>query len=151
MRHLKKKYKAPKKMWNKSRIEREGEIINTFGLRRKKEIWVAEGTMRKYRRMARELAAKRDNEKEAVLIGKMVKLGLLQPGATLDDVLGLTINNLLSRRLQTIVHKKGLANTVKQARQYIVHGLVTISGKKVVYPSYVVAVDEEEKIQKVGK
>ena len=150
MRYSKKKYKSPKKLWDKNRIEKDREVMKQFGLRRKREIWIAESEVRKYRRFARELAARRDEEKEAILIGKMVKLGLLQSGATLDDVLDLTTEKMLNRRLQTVVFRKGLTKTVKEARQFIVHGRVTIDGKRVVYPNYIVPVEEEARVQKVA-
>jgi len=147
MKRQKKKYERPKKPWDKERIEREKEIMKKFGLRRKREIWRAEALLRKYRRMARELAAKRDKEKEKILIEKLARMGLLKENASLDDVLGLTLEDILERRLQTIVYRKGLANTPLQARQFIVHGHVTIDGRKVPFPSYFVMRDEEDKIK----
>jgi small subunit ribosomal protein S4 len=147
MKRQRKKYEKPKKPWDKERIEKEKEILKKFGLRRKKEIWIAEALLRKYRRLARELAAKKDKEKEKVLIGKLVKMGLLQENASLDDVLSLTVENILERRLQTILFRKGLANTIKQARQFIVHGKVKIGERKISYPSYLVPKEEENKIQ----
>lgn len=147
MKRQRKKYEVPLKLWDKQRIEREKEIIKSFGLRRKKEIWVAEALLRKYRRMARNLAAKKDKEKEKMLITKLTKLGLLQDNASLDDVLSLTIGNILERRLQTVLLRKGLANTARQARQFIVHRKVKIGEKKVPYPSYLVSKEEENKIQ----
>jgi len=148
MRRLKKKYKRPKRLWDKERIEKEKELIKTYGLRRKREIWKAEAILRKYRRMARELIAKKDKEKEKVLIEKLVRMGILSStNATLDDVLGLTVENILERRLQTIVYRKGFANTPKQARQFIVHGHVFVNGRKNIFPSYLVPVEEEDKIE----
>ncbi|OYT41525.1 MAG: 30S ribosomal protein S4 [Candidatus Aenigmarchaeota archaeon ex4484_224] len=67
--------------------------------------------------------------------------------STLDDVLGLTVRDILERRLQTIVYRKGLANTPKHARQLIVHGHVYINGRRIVWPSYLVPRDEEDKIE----
>ena len=134
-------------MWNKQRIESEKIIMKNFGLRRKHEIWKAEALLRKFRRMARELAAKKDKEMEKVLVKKMINLGMLGDGADLDDVLGLTLENVLERRLQTMILRKGFATTPNQARQFIVHGHVVIDGKKVLYPSYIVAKDLEEKIK----
>ncbi len=147
MKRQRKKYKTPVKAWDKQRIEREREIVKNFGLSKKREIWRAETFLRNYRRIARKLAAKKGKEQEKVLIKKLAKLGLLNETAGLDDVLSLTLENLLERRLQTIIFRKGLSNSVKQARQYITHGHVTINGKKVVYPSYLVLKDEEDKIQ----
>lgn len=149
MKRQRKKYEKPKKPWDKERIEKEKEILKKFGLRRKKEIWIAEALLRKYRRLARNLAAKRDKEKEQVLIQKLVRLGLLKENSTLDDVLGLTVEDILERRLQTILFKKGLAVTPKQARQFIVHGKVKIGERKILYPSYLVLKEEEDKIQLV--
>ena len=146
MRRFKKKYKRPKRPWDKQRLAEEREIMKKYGLRRKHELWRMEEILRKYRRLARRLAAVKDKEKEKVLIQKLAKLGLLKPGATLDDVLSLTVEDVLERRLQTIVFKKGFANTIKQARQLIVHGHVYVNGIRTVYPSYLVNKDEENKI-----
>lgn len=147
MKRQRKKYERPLSPWDKERIEKEREITKSFGLKNKKEIWRAEALSRKYRRLARELEARKDKEKEKILIEKMIKLGLLIDGASLDDVLGLKVENFLERRLQTIVFKRGLVNSAKQARQTITHGHVSINGRKIVYPSYLVSKDEEDKIQ----
>lgn len=147
MRRLKKKFEKPKKPWDKERLEKEKEILKKYGLRRKKELWRAEGILRKYRRMARELIAKRDVEKEKVLIEKLKRMGILKEGSALDDVLALTVEDILERRLQTLVFKKGLANSLKHARQLITHGHVKINGRKIQYPSYLVPLEEENKIE----
>jgi len=61
-------------------------------------------------------------------------------------VLDLTIEDILERRLQSIVFSKGLAKSIFQARQLITHGHVAIDGKRVPTPSYLVLKDEETKI-----
>ncbi|MGC8812546.1 MAG: 30S ribosomal protein S4, partial [Candidatus Aenigmatarchaeota archaeon] len=94
----------------------------------------------------RDLTARKDKEAEKELIKKLNKLGLLDEKASLDDVLSLTVENILERRLQTILFRKGLANSPKHARQLISHGHVFIDGRKVLYPSYLVKKGEEEKI-----
>ncbi len=147
MRRFKKKYESPKKPWDKQRIEEEKKLLKEYGLRRKREIWKAEAILRKYRRIARELIGKGDEEKAKVLIEKLKRLGILEGNASLDDVLGLTVENILERRLQTILYRKGLAATPKQARQFIVHGHIKINGRKVIWPSYLVLKDEEDKIE----
>lgn len=146
MKRARKKYERPAKPYDKQRLAREAEISKSYGLRKKKEIWRAESMLRKFRRLARELAARRDERKEKTLVEKLVKLGILNEGAMLDDVLGLSLNNFLERRLQTIVQKKNIAKTLKHARQMIVHGHVRIGGRKITYPSYLVSRDEEGKI-----
>jgi len=147
MKKIRKKYERPKKMFDKQRIEKDKELFKTYGLKAKNEIWRAEAILRKYRRLARELTGKENKEKEKLIIDKLVKLGMLNDAAALDDILGLTIETILERRLQTIVFRKGLANTANHARQLIVHGHVVFDGRKMPYPSYLVSREEENKIQ----
>jgi small subunit ribosomal protein S4 len=151
VKRQKKKYEKPRRPWDRTRIEAEKKLKQNYGLRRKKEIWRAESILRNYRRQARNLAAKKDKEKEKILIEKLVKIGLLNPNADLDDVLVLTVENLLERRLQTLTFKKGIARTARQARQLIVHGHVAIDGRRVRWPGTIVPVSEEGKIKFYGK
>ena len=65
---------------------------------------------------------------------------------TLDDILDIKETVFLERRLQTIVVRKGLAQSMKQARQLITHGFIAIEGRKVKSPGYMVTTDEETKI-----
>lgn len=146
MRKIKKKFKKPIKPWDKERMGKESILLKTFGLRRKHEIWKAESILRLFRRRARDLAAKRDKTQERILLDKLYKMGLLGKNADLDDVLSLTGENLLERRLQTIVFKKKIANTPKQARQFITHGHIAIEGRRTIYPSFSVTRELENKI-----
>jgi len=146
MKRSRKKYERPLKIWNKEKILEDREIMKSFGLKKKMEIWRTEGFLRKFRRMARDLEAKKDKEKEKVLLRKLINLGVLNEGATLDDVLGLSLKNFLDRRLETIIFSKSLANSAKQSRQFITHGHVSIGGKKITYPSYLVLKNEENNI-----
>ncbi|MEM5855096.1 MAG: 30S ribosomal protein S4 [Candidatus Aenigmatarchaeota archaeon] len=147
MRRLKKKYEKPRRPWDKERIEKEKELMKKFGLKRKKELWRAEAILRKYRRIARNLVGKKDEKKEKILIEKLKKMGFLKDGNSIDDVLSLTVENILERRLQTIVFMKGFANSIKHARQLITHGHVKVNGRKIQYPSYLVPIAEEDKIE----
>ncbi len=146
MKHQKAKFSRPLKIWSKKRIEVEGALLQEYGLRRMKELWRAEAILGEWRHRARELAAHKNVEQEKVLIKKLQKLGLLKDGATLDNILQLETPDLLSRRLQTLVYKKGFAQTHNQARQFIVHGHVAINGTRQKWPSTLVAKDDEEKI-----
>lgn len=146
MKRQKKKYEKPLRVWDKSRIESEKKLIQNYGLRRKREIWRAESILRNYRRIARGLAAKMDKEREKILLDKLFKIGLIKKEASLDDILALTVENILERRLQTLVCKKGLANTPKQARQFIVHGHIAVNGRRVKWPSMLIPIGEENKI-----
>ena len=141
---FKKKYARPKKPWDKERIEQEKKVKENYGLRRKKEIWRAESIVRDFRRRARNLQAKKDEKMEKELLSKLNKIGI--DVKRLDDVLNITLDHILSRRLQTIVVKKGLASTTRQARQFITHGHIMIDERKVTWPSFIVEKDMEHRI-----
>lgn len=42
----------------------------------------------------------------------------------------------MERRLDIAVHRAMFASSARQARQFVVHGAVTVNGKKMVYPGY---------------
>jgi small subunit ribosomal protein S4 len=147
MKRFRKKYKRPKKPFDRARIEEEGKLLKAYGLRRKREIWRAEAILRKYRRLARQLAANPNQKLEQEMIGRLVRLGILKKGAGLDDVLSLGVKDVLRRRLQTVLFERKLANTPKHARQLITHGHVRIKGRVVRYPSYLVPKVEEKYIE----
>ncbi len=146
-RRLKSKTPRPKKPWDKARIEEEKKLMKEYGLRRKRELWRLKDILREFRRRARELAGQMDEVKFKELMTKLRNLGLVDENATLDTVLRLEIENLLERRLQTIVFRKGLARTPKQARQFIIHGHVKVRGRIMPYPSYLVRSGEESSIE----
>lgn len=136
----------PLKPWDKTRIDSEKKLAQDYGLRRKSEIWKMQSVLRNYRRIARGLAANTDKEREKILLDKLFKIGLVGSDANLDDVLALTIEKLLDRRLQTIVFKKGISNTIKQSRQMIVHGHIAVDGRKTKWPSAIIPLADEGKI-----
>jgi len=151
MRRIRKKFKKPKVTWNKNKIKEERDLLNEYGLRRKKEILRAQQILRGYRQRARDLIAVKDREKEKVLIEKMASLGiLLKKESTLDDILALNIRNIFDRRLQTIVLRRGFAKTPMQARQLITHGHISVDGRRTKIPSHIIPVDKERKISLYG-
>jgi small subunit ribosomal protein S4 len=144
-----KKYSKPRKSFQKDRIVKGKEIKDLYGLKNNREFLKAESTIRGKRATARKLLAL-DLEtrvmREKELLDSLKRTGILQGTPTLEDVLTLTPEAILERRLQTIVWRKGLANTAKQARQFITHGHIAVEGKKVNKPAYIVTVGEEVKI-----
>ena len=147
MRNIKNKSRRPRMIWNKNLIAEDKKILEEFGLRRKREIWAAKSVLRDFRGRARELIGLKDKKKEKELIDKLVKLGMLKENATLDDVLSLSLQTILNRRLQTIVFKKGISKTLKQARQMIAHGHIEVDGKKISFPSYLLPASEESTLK----
>ena len=71
---------------------------------------------------------------------------MLKADSKLEDILDLTVEDVLRRRLETIVYKRGLSNTAKQARLFIVHGHIAMNGRKINSPGYLVRSGEEETI-----
>ena len=144
MRKLRRKYKSPRTPWDSIQIKDERKLLNEFGLRRKREMWRAQAILRNFRRRARILIAAANKEQEKVLLERLKKLGFVtKKDATLDDVLALTLKDVLNRRLQTIVFRKGAAKTMRHARQMITHGHVYVGERRTLHPSYIVATDEE--------
>ena len=68
------------------------------------------------------------------------------------EATGTALVQLLECRLDNLVYRLGLASSIRQARQMVVHGHILVDGKKVDRPSYGVSVGEvislREKSQK---
>ncbi|MCK4319650.1 30S ribosomal protein S4 [Candidatus Micrarchaeota archaeon] len=149
-RKLKNKYEKPKRLWDEERITAEKALKREYGLKNMRELWVMNQELKRVRREARRLLSLpeeqqlRDMKK---VVGKLNRLGILSESAKLDDILSLEVRDVLERRLQTLVKKKGLAKTMKQARQLIKHGFVEVNGRRVPVPSYLVTVDEEKTVK----
>ncbi len=143
------KYEHPKRLWESSRIKEESGLKREYGLKSMKELWVMNQELKKMRREARRLLSVSEEERERdlpKLMNKLSRLGILDKGAKLEDVLSLSVRDVLERRLQTRVLKRGLAKTTKQARQLITHGFISVKGRKVDSPSYLVPVLEDDSI-----
>ena len=149
--------KYPRRVWRKPKRPlnydlkmEELKTLGTFGLRTKRELWKAHTELSRVRHQARSLLALRQEvraEKEPILLKSLNRIGLISGDATLDDVLNLTANDLLSRRLQTIVSNKFNFKTPYQARQAVIHGHIMIGDRRVNIPSYVVTTDEENLVK----
>ena len=146
-------YDTPSHPWQGERIKAEVVLVNQYGLKNKTEVWKAQTILRNFRGQSRELQARlRGGEAQAkveseALIAKCGRMGLLpMDGATLNDILTLNEESILARRLQTIVFEKGMASTVGQARQMIVHGHIFMNGHRVTVPGYIVTRKEESSI-----
>lgn len=127
----------------------ELEFLGKYGLRNKREFWKSRSLLGKWRNIARQsraLSKETAAEVQQSLIAKLQRLGVLGPEAEFDDVLLLTVEDVLKRRLQTLVYEKGLATTVYEARQKIVHNHIQVGNKRINSPSYMVKKEEEDLI-----
>ena len=145
-----KHYDTPSHPWQKVRIEEESGLIHQYGLKNKREIWRANTKVREMRRQARKLTANSGDEQaqkeKNLLLAKLNRLGMLEQNSGLEDVLIMTPESVLNRRLQTQVYLQGLSSTVKQARQLIVHGHISIDGAVARIPGILVTKLQEKNI-----
>lgn len=145
----KKTFHRPRRIWTTDQLNSELYTLGAYGLRNKRELWKAESEIARIRNQARALLAvptELRRDKEIKLLNFLNRIGLVKESATLDDVLNLKIEDILERRLQTIVMRKLGSKSPIQARQVVSHCHVTIGGRTVNLPGYIVRTDEESNI-----
>ena len=147
VKKLKKQYETPSEAWDEDRIEQEKKLIEEFGLRNKREVYKAESELRGLRRQARKAVAADDDKQIQPLLDRAHNLGLIKEDGSIEDVLSLDTREILNRRIQTTVERKGYADTVKEARQLVVHGHIFVDGQKVNVPGYLLTQDEEKELE----
>ena len=149
----------PTHPWKEARIEEEHRLKEQFGLKKvggMKEIWREKTALRRHRNQAMKLIGRVDSteghyarEKEDLLVS-LNRKGLLHEDSTLDDVLSITVEQMLSRRLQSVVYFKGLAPSMRSARSLIVHGHISIGDQRMTVPGYKILRSEEEELATPG-
>lgn len=150
---LRRKYDTPSHPWRGDRIKEENEILAKFGLKNKKEVWRLQSYIRDLRGQTRMLQAKiRTQDQQAIkeadaLLRRCYSLGILPEGAPLQEVLAIPLDQVIGRRLESLVYAKGLASTYKQARQMIVHGHITLKGRKMTIPGILIRKGDERTIE----
>jgi len=146
---LKKKYSSPRHPWQKARIEEERIIVREYALKNKREVYKVNSFIKRYVEIYKELNYKLGEQAEkekAQLLAKVKRLGLIAADKELSAVLDMKIATALERRLQTIVFRKKLARSMKQARQFIIHRHITVGGTVIDAPGYLVPVELENQI-----
>src|SRR5579875_2812908 len=137
----KNKYSTPRNPWSSDQLSSELYLLGTYGLRNKRELWKIETELSRIRKQARSLLAAPPDVRErtsGALINRLYNLGLVSEGASIDDI--------LERRLQSIIWRKGLAKTPYEARQMISHKRIMVGERVVSKPGYLVKRSEEEKL-----
>lgn len=138
-----KKFSRPKKLYDSVRIAEENKLVMKYGLKNKREIWKTEAKVRYFRTRAKKLITASGAEQES-FFSKLRALGL--EVRAISDVLALTKDDLLKRRLSMVLVQRGLASTARHARQMISHKRVVIGKGIVSSPGYLVPVAEESHI-----
>jgi len=148
-----KQYSTPRVPYDTEALMQDLRTIGAYGLRNKRELWKVHTELSSLRGRARELLSLGTEERtarEASMIAKLYKRGLVMENSRVEDVLNLSIEDLLERRLQTYVYRRGMAQSLFQARQIISHGHIEIDGRKVTSPSYQVRIEDEKTIDYAG-
>ena len=147
---------TPTHPWKQARIDEEHDLKERYGLKKvggMREIWREKSALRRHRNQAMKLIGRVDSteghyakEKEQ-LLNSLTKEGLLQTGADVGDVLEINVEHMLSRRLQSVVYYKGLAPSMRAARNLIVHGHICIDDQRMTVPGYHVLKEEEDSLR----
>src|SRR3989344_5297831 len=145
-----KKYSTPSHPWQKERIDEEKALMKEYGFKNKREILKISSILNKYKQQAKRLIAlpiKQAEIEQKQLIQKLFSLGITGENAKTDDILSLSLKDLIERRLQTRIYRQNMAKSVRQARQYITHNHIMINDKLITSPSYLVKKTEESLIK----
>jgi small subunit ribosomal protein S4 len=149
-RKVRKSYSAPVHPWQKERIDAEKVLMKKYGLKNKKEMWKMASKVKRYiarYKMTNNATGPQSEKEKQDLLQHLVHVGIIKEGATGETILGLGVEEILERRLQTILFKKNMAHSMQQARQFIVHRHITVAGKIITSPSFIVPLKQEHEIE----
>merc|ERR1712146_461426 len=140
---------APRRPFEKARLDQELKLVGEFGLRNKREVWRVKYTLAKIRKAARELLTLDEKDPRRLFEGnailrRLIRLGVIdEDRMKLDYVLGLKVEDFLERRLQTQVFKLGLTKSIHHARVLIRQRHIRVRKQVVNVPSYMVRLDSK--------
>ena len=154
------KTSTPAHPWKAARIQQEYDLREEYGLKKisgrgggRREIWRELSALRRHRNQAMKLIGRVDTSEghfareKNDLVESLYRKGLLSEGAGIDEILQITVQHMLDRRLQSVVYYKGLAPTMRSARHLIVHGHISIDDQRMTVPGYHVLREEQDLIQ----
>ena len=145
-------YETPNHPYQGERIAEESDLLSRYGLKNKEELWRAQSELRRMRREARRLLGEAQGDVElagetgAEFVARLRRIGILGDADDISSVLSLDVTDLLERRFQTVAYRQGFGSSPQQARQFIVHGHVTVDGARVTRPSVKMNVSDESVI-----
>merc|ERR1712224_452045 len=153
LRNFSKVSNPPRRPFEKERLDAELKLIGQNGLKNKREIWRVRLALAKLRATARTLLTKDEKDPQRIFEGqalmrRMIRYGILdEDKQRLDYVLALKIEDFLERRLQTLVHKRGLAKSIHHARVLIRQKHIRVGRQIVDIPSFMVRVESQPHIE----
>merc|ERR1711976_194340 len=128
--------------YEKERLDAELKLVGEYGLKNKRELYRVNVALSKIRKAARTLLTLPEKDSRRIfqgnaLIRRMIRYGLLDESKQqLDYVLALTTQDVLERRLQTLVYKSNLAKSVHHARVLIRQRHISVGRQIVNVPSF---------------
>ena len=143
------KYTTPNHPWRKDRIQVERALRRAYGLKNGREVWKVAAKLKTFKDQIKGFMGSEGTQvdiERKQLEQRLAKYGLLPQDGAMEAVLGYTPEILLERRLQTVLVRRQLARTMRQARQFIVHRHVTVNVRVITAPGYIVPVAEESSI-----
>lgn len=138
-----KKYSKPRKIFDIALMKEETGLVKKYGLKNRREVWKASFQVNKIRSLAKDLITADAKEKNE-FVERQRQKGFNV--SNIAEILALTKEDYMKRRLQSIVMQKGFAKTHKQARQLITHKHVTINGNSIDSPSHITTLKEEAEL-----
>merc|ERR1712080_9401 len=146
-----KKHSVPRRPYDKDRFIAEMKLVGDYGLRNKKELWSAQFHCDSLKKKASQLLITNDKDEFIVrsraLLNFLNKIGIFKSEinfssnsslrSNLEEVLDLTVNDFLERRLQTRVVQLGLAKSVHHARKLITQRKILVNQAVVDKPSFI--------------
>lgn len=147
---FRKKYSTPSHPWQRDRILNEDRLKQDYGLKNKLEVWKANSLVKDLRDKARAYVVSLDDDasiKSKLFVQRIYDLGLINSiDKGVDDILTLKVENVLERRLESMMYKKKMVLSLKQARKFIAYKHVLVEGKVITAPGYLVPRSQEDKI-----
>ncbi|MDX2182268.1 MAG: 30S ribosomal protein S4 [Bryobacteraceae bacterium] len=84
-------------------------------------------------------------------VGETQFRNLFEKASTMKGVTGDNMINMLERRLDNVVYRLGFATSRRQARQIVRHGHISVNGRRVNIPSFVVRTGESVAVVEKSK
>jgi small subunit ribosomal protein S4 len=137
------KFSRPRKIYDITLIKDENGLITKYGLKSRREVWKASFAIEKMRNIAKTLITASDDKKEEFIERQKAKGFEIN---SIADVLALSKEDYLKRRLESVVVKKGFAKTHNQARQLITHKHIKIGNQIINSPSHLTTLEEEKNL-----